>query len=112
MPKAKRKPLKSRSHSRPRRTTRTLRSNSTAIVPVAPQTQALSHEYNLKREQIELIKSTCCKGASDEELRLFLWVAKKHRLDPLTRQLHAIKRNVTKHHMETSTGQDGGTFEV
>src|SRR5258705_3292 len=91
---------------------KTFRSNSTAIVPMTSQTQGMSREYNLKHEQIELIKSTCCRGATDEELRLVLWVAKKHRLDPLTRQLHAIKRNVTKHHKETRTGQDGGTFEV
>jgi phage recombination protein Bet len=53
-----------------------------------------------EREQLELVKQTCCKGASDDEFRLFMWVAKKHRLDPLTRQLHAVFRNVTKHHQD------------
>jgi phage recombination protein Bet len=86
-------------------------SPSTAIVPVA----AIRKEYNLKAEQIDLIRSTICRNATNEELRLFLWVAKRHKLDPLTRQLHAIKRFVTKHHQDEKgiwVGGDQMTIQI
>jgi phage recombination protein Bet len=70
---------------------------TTAIVPGK---DSPTREYGLKLEQIDLIRSTICKNATNEELRLFLWVAKRHKLDPLTRQLHAVKRYVKKHHQD------------
>jgi phage recombination protein Bet len=84
---------------------------TTAIVPVAPsETIVRRRELHFSREQIDLIKENVAKGTTDEQLQLFLYVCKKHRLDPLVKQVYCVlwpRDNGKFHDMVIITGING-----
>ena len=55
-------------------------------------------------DQVDLIKRSVCKNSSDNELKLFLYTCKHAGLDPLLKQIYAIKRGNT---MTIQTSIDG-----
>ncbi len=72
-------------------------------------TQEVSPEAawkNLSRGQIELMKRTIAKNATDDELKLFISVCVGAQLNPYLRQVHFVKR------WDSKEGKEVGTIQV
>lgn len=70
-------------------------------------TKAEARQPSLSREKLELVKRTICRGADDDELALFLHQCERLGLDPLSKQVYAIKRWDSQARRETMTIQVG-----
>ncbi len=79
-----------------------------ALQKVQPNALDLAKEYNLTEGYIQTVKNTIAKGATDNELRLFLETARRTGLDPMARQIFCVKRYAGgKEVMSVQTSIDG-----
>ncbi len=70
----------------------------------------MSNELSIRMDQdkIELLKRTVCKGASNDELELFIHACNRTGLDPFMKQIYAVKRYTKNGEVMTiQTGIDG-----
>jgi phage recombination protein Bet len=83
----------------------------TMLATTEPRTNgATTIGRGMAPDHVELIKQTICKGATDNELAMFLAVCNKTGLDPFTKQIYAVKRwdkKANREVMAIQTGIDG-----
>jgi hypothetical protein len=48
--------------------------------------------WQINQEEVTILKNAICKGATDEELKFCLAVARRHKLDPFRGQIWFVKR--------------------
>ena len=84
--------------------------SETEIVKTVPTDLVASGISGWSKDQTELCKRMYCKGASDDEMKLFFYVCKRTGLDPFMHQIYAISRwssSENRNIMSIQTGIDG-----
>lgn len=64
----------------------------------------------LSQDEVTLLKNSVCKGASDDELKFCLAVARRYELDPFRKEIHFVPRWDSQ--AERSDGKKGATIYV
>ena len=59
---------------------------------MANNTSVAVQDFEFSQSEIETIKENVAQGATDNELKMFLYQCSRTGLDPLSRQIHFIKR--------------------
>lgn len=77
----------------------------TSLTPYQAPSSPVEIRFN--EEQMKVIKSTICKGATDEELQLFVATCTRTGLDPFLKQIYAVKRWDSKEKREVMAIQVG-----
>lgn len=80
------------------------------MADMTPATTTTTYSLaEMPKDKVELLKRTICRGASNDELEMFLHVCNRMQLDPFAKQIYAIKRRVwnskTREHDEVMTNQ-------
>ena len=67
-------------------------SNSTGLKPIEPPTQ-IANAGQYSNDEVLLIRNIAAKNCTEPEFKLLMYMARTYGLDPLLKQIWAVKRN-------------------